>query len=96
MMQQEVSDDYVISTNTKYSVRDFLNEAFALIGVTDWSPYVIQDPKFMRPAEVDILLGDYSKAKNDLGWEPKTSFKDLVRIMVENDIKILSNGNRSI
>jgi GDPmannose 4,6-dehydratase len=96
MMQQDTPDDYVIATNQKYSVRDFLNEAFALIGIEDWSPYVIQDPKFMRPAEVDILLGDYTKAKNELNWTPKTSFKELVRIMVDNDVKILSNENRSI
>ena len=86
MMQQDTPDDYVIATNQKYSVRDFLNEAFALIGIEDWSPYVIQDPKFMRPAEVDILLGDYTKAKNELNWTPKTSFKELVRIMVDNEI----------
>jgi GDPmannose 4,6-dehydratase len=96
MMQQDTPDDYVISTNTKFSVRDFLNVAFDLIGITDWSKYVIQDPKFMRPAEVDILLGDYTKAKTELGWEPQTSFQKLVYIMVNNDIKILSNGNRSL
>jgi len=96
MMQQDTPDDYVIATNEKYSVKDFLAEAFKVVGIDNWSSYVTQDPKYMRPAEVDVLLGDYSKAKNNLGWEPKTSFKDLVRVMVENDIKRLNNENRSI
>ena len=69
-----------------------MDQAFKVIGVDNWSPYVIQDPKLLRPSEVDILLGDYSKAYKELGWQPKTSFIDLVRIMVENDIKLL-NGN---
>ena len=92
MLQQDKAEDYVIATGIKYSVRDFLDQAFKVIGVDNWSPYVIQDPKLLRPAEVDILLGDYSKAYKELGWQPKTSFIDLVRIMVENDIKLL-NGN---
>ena len=90
ILQQEKPDDYVIATNEKYSVREFLTEAFKVVGIKDWSSYVVQDPKYMRPAEVDVLLGDYSKAKQNLGWSPKTSFKELVRIMVENDIKLLS------
>ena len=93
MLQQDTPDDYVIATNKKYSVREFLTEAFKVVGIEDWSSYVVQDPRYMRPAEVDVLLGDYSKAKQNLGWSPKTSFKDLVRIMVENDINILKNEN---
>jgi len=90
MLQQDTPDDYVIATNEKYSVREFLTEAFKVVGIEDWSSYVIQDLRYIRPAEVDVLLGDYTKAKQNLGWSPKTSFKDLVRIMVENDIKLLS------
>ena len=93
MLQQDTPDDYVIATNEKYSVREFLTEAFKVVGIEDWSSYVVQDPRYMRPAEVDVLLGDYSKAKQNLGWSPRTSFKDLVRIMVENDINILKNEN---
>jgi len=93
ILQQDTPDDYVIATNRKYSVREFLTEAFKVVGIEDWSSYVVQDPRYMRPAEVDILLGDYSKAKQNLGWSPKTSFKDLVRIMVENDINLLKNEN---
>ena len=93
ILQQDTPDDYVIATNKKYSVREFLTEAFKVVGIEDWSSYVVQDPRYMRPAEVDVLLGDYSKAKQNLGWSPKTSFKDLVRIMVENDINLLKNEN---
>jgi len=93
MLQQDTPEDYVIATNEKYSVREFLTEAFKVVGIEDWSSYVTQDPRYMRPAEVDVLLGDYNKAKQNLGWSPKTSFKDLVRIMVENDINLLKNEN---
>jgi GDPmannose 4,6-dehydratase len=93
ILQQDTPDDYVIATNEKYSVREFLTEAFKVVGIEDWSSYVVQDPRYMRPAEVDVLLGDYSKAKQNLGWSPKTSFKELVRIMVENDINLLKNEN---
>jgi GDPmannose 4,6-dehydratase len=93
MLQQDTPDDYVIATNKKYSVREFLTEAFKVVGIEDWSSYVVQDSRYMRPAEVDVLLGDYSKAKQNLGWSPKTSFKELVRIMVENDVNLLKNEN---
>jgi len=93
MLQQDTPEDYVIATNEKYSVREFLTEAFKVVGIEDWSSYVVQDLRYMRPAEVDVLLGDYTKAKQNLGWSPKTSFKDLVRIMVENDVNLLKNGN---
>jgi len=89
MLQQDEADDYVIATNETRSIREFLDEAFKVIGISNWESYVKQDPRFMRPAEVDVLKGDYTKANTELGWAPKTSFEDLVRIMVENDIKIL-------
>jgi GDPmannose 4,6-dehydratase len=89
MLQQDNPEDYVIATGDTWSIREFLDEAFSAIGITDWEPYIKIDPKFMRPAEVDILIGDCTKAKTELNWNPKTSFKDMVRIMVNNDIKLL-------
>ncbi len=86
MMQQPEPDDYVIATGKTYSVREFLEEAFALVNL-DWNKYVEIDQRYMRPAEVDLLLGDASKAKEKFGWEAKTSFKELVKIMVEADLK---------
>ena len=90
MLQQDTPDDFVIATGETRSIREFLDAAFSFIGIEDWSGYVKIDEKFMRPAEVDILRGNYSKANEKLGWSPKTSFNDLVRIMVENDIKLLT------
>ena len=90
MLQQETPDDYVIATGETRSIREFLDAAFKYIGIGDWSGYVKIDEKFMRPAEVDILCGNYSKANTQLGWTPKTSFNQLVEIMVANDIKLLS------
>ena len=92
MLQQDDPKDYVIATGKTHSIKDFLTEAFNHIGISDWSKYIKQDPRFMRPAEVDVLRGDYTSAKLDMGWEPKTSFKELVKKMVNNDLKILSNG----
>jgi len=89
MLQQDTPDDYVIATGETHSIRDFLNVAFDTIGIKDWNTYVKQDPKYMRPAEVDVLRGDYSRAKQDLGWQPKTSFEELVRRMVKNDLELL-------
>jgi GDPmannose 4,6-dehydratase len=86
MLQQEQADDYVIATNKTWSVREFLEEAFKLVNL-DWEKFVVFDSRYLRPAEVDLLIGDYSKAKKQLGWEPKTSFKELVKIMVEADLK---------
>jgi len=91
MLQKESPDDYVISTGIDYSIRDFLDVAFDIIGISNWKKYVKKDLRFYRPAEVDVLRGDSSKAKKILGWEPKTKFEDLVRIMVENDIKLNSS-----
>ena len=92
MLQQETPDDYVIATGEKHSIRDFLDAAFNYVGISKWKTYVKQDPRFMRPAEVDVLRGDYSKAKECLGWTPKTNFTELVAKMVENDIEL----NRTI
>ncbi|MEI6621396.1 MAG: GDP-mannose 4,6-dehydratase [Actinomycetes bacterium] len=86
MLQQETADDYVISTGETHSIRDLLDAAFAVVGISDWAPYVKQDPRFMRPAEVDLLLGDASKARNVLGWKPRVDFGQLVAMMVESDL----------
>jgi len=94
MLQLEKPDDYVIATGEAHSIREFLDVAFNYVGIEDWAGYVRQDPRFFRPAEVDVLRGDYSKAKNDFGWSPKTSFKNLVEIMIENDLNILRNENK--
>jgi len=89
MLQQETPDDYVISTGETHSVRDFLVEAATLLGLENRLDEIIQiDSAFMRPAEVDLLIGDSTKARTVLGWKPKIDFKDLVRIMVENDFAI--------
>jgi GDPmannose 4,6-dehydratase len=86
MMQQEEPDDYVISTNETHEIREFLDLAFREVGIEDWAPYVKQDPRFMRPAEVDLLIGDSTKARTALGWQPKVDFPELVRMMVANDV----------
>jgi GDPmannose 4,6-dehydratase len=91
MLQMPEADDYVIATGKTYSIREFLDIAFKHIGINNWEPYIKTDPKFIRPAEVDVLKGDYTKAKLELGWEPKTPFDELVKKMVNNDIKLLSN-----
>ena len=88
MLQQEKPDDYVIATNETHSVREFLEAAFRRAGL-DWQRYVEVDPRYCRPSEVDLLIGDYSKAKRQLGWEPKTRFVDLVNLMVDADIQLL-------
>ncbi|MCX6847092.1 MAG: GDP-mannose 4,6-dehydratase [Verrucomicrobia bacterium] len=87
MLQQETPDDYVVATNESHSVHEFCEEAFGLVGL-DWRKYVRHDERYERPSEVDLLLGNPAKAKRLLGWEPKVRFKDLVRIMVEHDLKL--------
>ncbi len=87
MLQQEKPDDYVISTGETHSVREFLKEAFKYSGLGDWQKYVEIDQRYFRPAEVNVLVGDASKAREKLGWEAKTKFKDLTKIMVDADIK---------
>lgn len=90
MLQQENPDDYVIATGETHSVKEFLLESFSHAGL-DWEKYVAIDPRYFRPAEVDLLIGDPSKAKKQLGWEPKVTFKELVKIMVDADIKALDD-----
>ncbi len=89
MLQQEKSDDYVIATGQSHSVREFLQETFAYAGLGDYSQYVEIDPRYLRPAEVESLIGDFSKAKTKLGFEPKVGFSDLCKIMVDSDMRQL-------
>ena len=88
MLQQDKADDYEIATNETHSVREFLEAAFGHVGL-DWKQHVEIDPRYYRPAEVDLLIGDYAKAKRQLGWEPKTRFVDLVKLMVDADVDLL-------
>ena len=94
MLQQDTPDDYVISTGETHSIRDFLEAAFKHIGIEDWFGYIRTDERFMRPAEVDVLRGDSTKAQTELGWKPKTSFEDLVGKMVSNDISLIGERNK--
>ncbi|GCE23430.1 GDP-mannose 4,6-dehydratase [Dictyobacter kobayashii] len=96
MLQQEEPDDYVIATGVSHSVREFVDAAFDYIGIDDWSPYVEIEPQLFRPAEVDQLLGDASKAHEKLGWASVTSFEDIVRSMVEHDIRQLTQAEAII
>jgi len=91
MLQQDQPDDYVIATGETHSVEEFLTLTFEKVGLGDWRPHVRQDPKFFRPAEVDLLIGDPSKAKNQLGWTPEVSFEQLVGMMVEHDLRYESD-----
>lgn len=91
MLQQESPDDYVVATGETHSVQEFVEEAFAHLDL-DWREYVVQDPKFYRPAEVDLLVGDPSKAGEVLGWEPTVDFRSLVRLMVDADMDALTHG----
>lgn len=91
MLQHDEPDDFVLATGETHSIEEFLSLAFAEIGIDDWKPYVRQDPKFMRPAEVDILLGDPSKAERVLGWRREVDFHGLVKRMVQHDIRLLSD-----
>jgi GDPmannose 4,6-dehydratase len=93
MLQQEQPDDYVISTNETHSVREFLEVAFDHAGL-NWEKHVEIDPRYYRPAEVDLLIGDYSKAKRKLGWKPSTRFEDLAKLMVDADIELLERHQR--
>jgi GDPmannose 4,6-dehydratase len=86
MLQQDEPDDYVIATGETHSVEEFLTLTFEKVGLGDWKNYVRHDPKFLRPAEVDLLIGDPSKAKEKLGWQPEVGFDELVDMMVAHDI----------
>jgi GDPmannose 4,6-dehydratase len=90
MLQQDTPEDYVIATGETHSIRDFLDAAFNHVGISDWTSYIKQDPRFMRPAEVDVLRGDYKKAKDEMEWVPETKFNELVSKMVDNDLNLLS------
>lgn len=90
MLQHKEPDDFVLATGETHSIEEFLTLAFAEIGVQDWAPYVRQNPDFMRPAEVDILLGDPSKAENELGWEREVDFPGLVKRMVKHDTELMN------
>ena len=92
MLQQDKPEDYVISTGKSHSIRDFLDIAFKYVGIDDWSSYVKKDPALMRPAEVDLLIGDSSKAEKNLGWKTKMELKDLVHRMLDNDLKQLGEN----
>ena len=89
MLQQSKPDDFVIGTGETHSVRDFLEAAFEVANIKGWEDHIKVDKRFYRPAEVDLLIADPSKANRKLGWKPKTSFKDLVKMMVEYDIKFV-------
>jgi GDPmannose 4,6-dehydratase len=92
MLQQDKPQDFVLATGETHSIEEFLTLAFAEIGIDDWKPYVRQDPAFMRPAEVDLLLGDPTKAETELGWKRKVDFPGLVKLMVEHDLKLESKN----
>ena len=89
MLQQDEPDDYVVATGKDHTIREFLDAAFKHIGVSNWDKYVKQDPRFMRPAEVDVLRGGSTKARDVLGWQPETTFENMVSKMVKNDIDLL-------
>jgi GDPmannose 4,6-dehydratase len=94
MLQQETPDDYVIGTGETHSVREFLELAFGHAGL-DWREYVREDPRYFRPAEVDLLLADPSKAKRALGWAPRVGFRELVRRMVDSDLELAAREKRA-
>ena len=91
MLQQAEPDDYVIATGETHSIEEFLTLAFDKVGLGDWRPYVRHDAKFLRPAEVDLLIGDPAKAKTKLGWQPEVSFDELVQMMVDHDLAYEAN-----
>lgn len=95
MLQQQRPDDFVIATGRTHSVRDFVRIAFEAAGLGSYEPYVVVDPRFVRPAEVDVLIGDASKARRVLGWAPQVSFEQLVAMMVEADLDRLSTRTRA-
>ena len=88
MLQQDEPDDYVVATGKTHTIRDLLEVAFREVGLDDWSKYVEVDPRFLRPAEVDLLVGDASKARDVLGWTPKVGFEELITMMAHNDLEL--------
>jgi GDPmannose 4,6-dehydratase len=94
MLQQPEGGDFVVATGETHSIRDLLEAAFAVVGLDDWTRYVDQDPRFFRPAEVDELIGDASRAREILGWKPSVDFRGLVQMMVEADLRRLTDATR--
>ena len=92
ILQNDKPTDYVIATGQDYSVKDFLKIAFEVVGISDWNKHVVIDKRFYRPAEVDVLRGDYSKANKELGWKPKTSLEEMIKKMVHSDINKIENN----
>ena len=92
MLQQDEADDYVVSTNETHSVREYLDIAFRHVGIDDWDSLVYQDPQFFRPAEVDLLIGDATKARENLDWKPEVDFPSLVTMMVDADVERVANN----
>jgi len=92
MLQQEEPSDYIIASGEAHSLREMLDVAFAHVGIDDWAPLVKQDPRFMRPAEVQVVLGDISKARTELGWSPRVGFAQLVELMVDYDLDLARAG----
>jgi GDPmannose 4,6-dehydratase len=88
MLQQDEPDDFVIATGETHTIEELVERAFAEVGIDDWQKYVRQDPKFFRPAEVDLLIGDATKARTKLGWKPEVDFPSLVKMMVKNDLAV--------
>lgn len=95
MLQQDRPEDYVIATGETHSVQEFLQESFSHVNL-DWHDYVELDPKYLRPAEVDLLIGDASKAKRELGWEPRVKFKELVQLMVDADVAMVNKDGHEV
>ena len=87
MLQQDVPDDYVLATGETHSIEELVQRAFGEVGIENWQDHVRQDPKFLRPAEVDLLIGDATKARTKLGWEPEVDFPALVKMMVAHDLQ---------
>lgn len=92
MLQQDEPDDYVIATGVKHSIHDVLDVAFKHVGIPEWQQYIGSDPRFKRPAELHVLCGDSSKARDKLGWQPKTSFQHMITVMVDADLARLAHG----
>jgi GDPmannose 4,6-dehydratase len=88
MLQQEEPEDYVIATGETHSIEELVERSFAEVGIENWRDYVRQDPKFYRPAEVDLLIGDSSKAREQLGWTPEVDFATLITMMVRHDLEV--------
>jgi GDPmannose 4,6-dehydratase len=94
MLQQDEPDDYVVSTGETHTVEELVELAFSEVGISDWEKVVRQDPKFFRPSEVDLLIGDATKARTKLGWTPEVDFSTLVKMMVANDLRLESDKLR--